>query len=215
MVWLLGIGIFFFIMSFPIMFDDFGTGIFGLFLGLVLIAVGLLMLKKKRPEFFRFLSERNFRSALRTLSKDYAATQSAYADLDRQIIQREAEHSLVNDLPDQTPASLNGVARKYHYKDVCVWVRWEYGGHYGKSCESIGMKRGDALKLLPPKEKDQDPGSVAIYWNGTEIGYMKTNRMRDMVHSWQAANLPVLAVVSYVGGEDKLLVEFAFYGCPN
>ena len=117
-------------------------------------------------------------------------------------------------LPDLTPASYNGRSRKYHYKDVNVWVRWEYGGHYGKSCESIGMKRGDALQLLPPKEKDEDPHSVAIVWNGTEIGYMKTNRMRDMVHSWNAANLPVLAFVSHVGGEEKLLVEFAFYGSP-
>lgn len=215
MFWFLGIGIFFFVMSFPIMLDDFSTGILGLILGIVLIAAGLLILSKKRPAFFRFLAEKNFRSALRSLAKDYDATQAAYDDLDRQILQREAEHSLAAELPDLTPASLNGNNRKYHYKDVNVWVRWEYGGQYGKSCESIGMKRGDALQLRPPKEKDPDPGSVAIYWKGTEIGYMKTNRMRDMVHSWHAANLPVLAVVSYVGGEEKLLVEFSFYGTPT
>lgn len=214
MLWLLGIGIFFFIMSFPIMFDDFGTGLLGLAIGVALIAVGLFILNKRKPEFFYFLKKKDFRAALKVFSKSRTSDQLSYSDIDKQIVEIEAEHALAKEMPDLTPATKDGHNREYHYKDVNVWVRWEYGGQYGKSCESIGMKRGDQLQLRQPKEKDQDSGAVAIYWKNTEIGYMKTNRMCDMVHSWHTAKLPILAVVSYIGGEEKLLVEFAFYGKP-
>ena len=138
----------------------------------------------------------------------------AYHELDKQIERREAEHAHVMQLGDLSPNTFDGHKRRYHYKDVAVWVRWEYGGQYGKSCQSIGIKVGDALELLPAKGNHQEPGSVAVCWKGTEIGHMKTTRMRDMVHSWQAAQLPVLAFASHVGGEEKLLIEFAFYGSP-
>ena len=215
MLWLLGIGLFFFIMSFPIMFDDFGTGLLGLVIGVILIAVGLFIIYRKKPEFFHFLKKKDIRAALKVFSKSRVSDQLTYSDIDKQIAEIESEHTLAKELPDLTPATYSGYNRKYHYKDVNVWVRWEYGGQYGKSCESIGMMRGDQLQLRQPKEKDQETGSIAICWKNTEIGYMKTNRMRDMVHSWQVANLPVLAFVSHVGGEEKLLVEFAFYGAPS
>lgn len=191
------------------------TFLLGLALGVILIATGVITFKKKNPQFFYLIAKKEYRSALKSLSKKDKSTQAEYADIDRQIAQREAEHSLVLEMPDLSPVTCKGYDRKYHYKDVAVWVRWEYGGHYGKSCESIGMTRGDTLHLLPPKEKDQDAESIAICWKGKEIGYMKSNRLQNMVHSWQTANLPVLAFVAYVGGEDKLLVEIAFYGTPQ
>lgn len=133
------------------------------------------------------------------------------ADIERQ----DAERAQICEMADLTPGSIAGKKRRYHYKDVNIWVKWEYGGHYGKSCESIGMKRGDALDLLPPKEKNEDPDAIAVCWKGTEIGFMKTNRLRSMVHQWKAAGLPVLAIVTQVGGEQKIYIEFAFYGAPK
>lgn len=211
MIVLLVIGVFFFVTSFPIMADNFGTGLLGLVLGVILIAVWLFILKRKKPQFFQLIAKKDFLSALKSLSRKY----DAYADINRQIVQREAERAHVNELPDLTPVACDGHNRKYHYKDVNIRVRWEYSGHYGKSCQSIGMKRGDVLQLLPPKEKDQEPGAVAVVWKGIEIGYMKANRMQDMVHSWQAAKLPVLATVARVGGEEQLYIEISFYGSPK
>ena len=132
-------------------------------------------------------------------------------DLNREIKQLENERREVLASPDLSPNIIDGHKRRYHYKDVNVIIIWQYGGMYGKSCESIGMKCGDKVQLLPHPEKD-DPESIGIIWNDTLVGLMKANRMRDMVHQWQAANLPVLAVVSQVGGEHKLLLELAFYG---
>lgn len=134
--------------------------------------------------------------------------------LNIQIKNLQQEHSAAVSSPNLTPESINGKLRSYHYKDVDIWVKWQYCGRYGESCESIGMKRGDTLQLKPPSAADEDPKSIAIYWKGNEIGYMKTNRMRDMVHQWNAAELPVLAIVSHVGGDSKVLVEFAFYSKP-
>ena len=133
------------------------------------------------------------------------------ADLERQ----EKEREQINDMADLTPEVIAGKKRRYHYKDVNIWVKWQYGGRYGKSCESIGIKRGDALDLMPPQEKDNDPESIAICWKGTEIGFMKSNRLRSMVHQWKAEGLPVLAIVTQVGGEQKIYIEFAFYGSPK
>ena len=136
-------------------------------------------------------------------------------DLDRQIEELSKERETVNASDDLAPEILAGKKRRYHYKDVNIWIKWQYGGHYGKSCESIGMKRGDALDLMPPQEKDDDPETIAVCWKGIEIGFMKSNRLRSMVHQWKAAGLPVLAFVSEVGGEEKLYIEFAFYSAPK
>lgn len=114
-----------------------------------------------------------------------------------------------------TPDIYSNLKRSYHYHDVNVWVKWQYSGHYGKSCSSIGMKRGDQIVLAPPKEPDDDCESISIYWKGIEVGHMKTNRLRSMVHQWQSAGLPVLAVVSYAGDSQDLMIEFAFYGSPK
>lgn len=145
---------------------------------------------------------------------DRIKSKIVYHDIGKQIERKDAERAMVNDSMDLTPPTYNGHTRKYHYKDVNIRVRWEYCGHYGKSCKSIGMKYGDVLDLLPPQDPDEDRNSVAVVWHGKEIGYMKANRLQDMVHSWQAAGLPVLAIVSMVGKEEKLYVEFSFYGTP-
>lgn len=133
-------------------------------------------------------------------------------ELNEQIAKLDAEHDQTINSTDLTPEAVSGKKRKYHYKDVAIWVVWQYGGQYGKSCESIGMRRGDVVELLPLPENDDDPESISVYWKGTHIGFMKSNRMRTMVHQWKDAGLPVIAIVSHVGGETKILLEFAFYG---
>mgnify|MGYP007057762351 CR=1 FL=1 len=60
MFWFLGIGVFFFITSIALMFDDFLTGLLGIVIGLVLIAVGLLLIWKKKPQVVQLLKEKKF-----------------------------------------------------------------------------------------------------------------------------------------------------------
>lgn len=137
-------------------------------------------------------------------------------DISRQINAKEREHKTAINSPDLTPATLMDHARKYHYKDVEIIVVWQYGGRYGKTCKSIGIRRGDFLDLkVESNPGNSDSIGVSVYWKGVHIGYMKENRMQEMVMSWSSSNLPVLAVVSDVGGECKILVEFAFYGSPS
>lgn len=130
--------------------------------------------------------------------------------INKQIQNLQMEHEAVLESADLTPETIFDFQRAYHYKDVNVWVVWQYSGRYGKTCSSLGMKRGDLVDLYPHQIED-DPKSVTILWHETEIAHMKNNRLRDMVLKWQAENLPVLAVVSAVGGEQKLMLEFAFY----
>lgn len=170
-------------------FQSFGAFVFGLLAGGLLIGWGL--------------AKRN------TVSK---TSPTAYEDIDNQIRALETESNFVKNAADLTPPEFHNQKRRYHYKDVQPVVFWQYGGRYGKSCESIGVKRGDPIRLTPPQQATDDPQDLAINWSGTDIGIMKNNRLRGMVHQWQAANLPVLAAVSFVGGESKLLIEFAFYG---
>lgn len=113
-----------------------------------------------------------------------------------------------------TPDNYQGQARSYHYKDVSPWIVWQFGGSYGKDCKSAGIRRGDKIDLVPHRRKDE-PKEISLCWHGTEIAHMRSNRMRDMVHQWRKADLPVLCVVSHVGGESNLLLEFAFYGHPS
>lgn len=140
--------------------------------------------------------------------------ETAMRQINQQIEQLDKERDSVLSAPDLTPQEVDGYARSYHYKDVNVWVNWQYGGMYGKSCSSIGMRRGDSVELVPHRRKD-DPEQVSIRWRDVEVGNMVTGRMRGMVRQWQAAKLPVRCSVSAVGGEQKLLLEFAFYGRPK
>ncbi len=145
--------------------------------------------------------------------KDSSVTESV--DIDAVIREEEAEIAQVMASEDLTPERFGNKRRSYHYKDVEIFVYWQYGGHYEKSCESIGMKRGDEVMLVPPKKPSGDPYEIAIRWNGIDIGVMKANRLREMVHKWKLAEMPVIACVSQVGGHFKLLLEFAFYGYPH
>lgn len=147
------------------------------------------------------------------LAKQKAA-KSMIRSINHQVKKLEKERNAVLSGDDLTPEEIDGHHRSYHYKDVNVFVVWQYGGQYGKNCKSIGMRRGDIVELVPHRQKE-DPDQIAISWRGIEVAHMKTNRLRGMVHQWQAAKLPVLCIVASVGGEQKLLLEFAFYGKPS
>ena len=146
--------------------------------------------------------------------KENRQIDKAIHQINKQIHTLEKERDAVLTAGELTPSEMDWHARSYHYKDVNIYVAWQYGGNYGKSCKSIGMRRGDPVQLVSRRAKD-DPEQVLIVWHGLEIGTMKSNRIRGMVHQWQAANLPVECIVAAVGGEQKLLLEFAFYGKPK
>lgn len=156
--------------------------------------------------------------------KDSVGTPPSDADADadaiieaikEEIRTKEAETAQVMASEDLTPEKFDNKRRRYHYKNVEIWISWQYGGQYEHSCESIGMKRGDTVKLVPPKTPTEDPYEIAVRWNGIDIGVMKANRLREMVHKWKLAEMPVLAYVSHVGGVHRLLLELAFYGYPH
>lgn len=142
-------------------------------------------------------------------------TSRAISDINKQIDTLEKEREKVLSSDDLTPKAINGKDRQYHYKDVNIWVDWQFSGRYGKSCESAGMKRGDEVQLRLINNDPEEPKAVGVFWNKQKIGYMKSNSLRDMVRSWRASRLPIRAIISQVGGEQKLFLEFAFYGAPK
>lgn len=136
-------------------------------------------------------------------------------ELSAQIKEKSELREAITEKADLTPEIHNGKKRSYHYKDVNIWVVWQYGGQYGKSLGSIGVGRGDDLCLKPVTHSDDDDFNVEVYWNDLLIGHMKKNRLAGMVSDWQKADLPVLAKVAHVGGEEKLYMELSFYGKPK
>ena len=164
-----------------------------------------------RKGLFLFLSPDGLCNDCR---KAILQAENAARQIDKQIHTLEKEREKVLTSQDLTPPALDGHSRSYHYKDVNIYVSWQYGGSYGKTCKSIGMRRGDPVQLVARRVED-DPEQVFVVWHGLEIGTMKSNRLRGMVRQWQASNLPVECVVAAVGGEQKLLLEFAFYGKPK
>lgn len=196
MNWQIIVGIIFLIGGIGNITNSFSSFLTAIAIGSILLFLGIRKKKRKADE----------------KAKVY---QPIFDDIDRQIETKQAERQIANSSPDLTPEVLMGYSRKYHYKDVSVWIVWQYGGQYGQTCESAGIKRGDLLELIPSSDNASDPNSISIYWKEQHIGFMKENRMQGMVHDWKKAGLPVQAVVSFVGGESKLLVEFAFYGTPS
>lgn len=138
----------------------------------------------------------------------------AWINITKAKLKRDAEIGVVRDLEALAPKEINGYPLEYRYPDADIWVDWRYGGHYGKSCKSIGMKRGDILELIP-SPSSEDPERVVIKWGNTEIGQMCINRKRGMVLDWMKEDLPVFSAVSFVSDESKPMIELAFYGKPK
>lgn len=133
------------------------------------------------------------------------------AEAKRQLQVKMQEAETAEAAEDLAPEKMDGKKRRYHYKDVPIYVNWKYGGRYDETLDSLGVKRGDKLRLVrKPTEDDLD--NVAVFWKTTEIGSMKSNRMRNMVIEWQEVGFPVFAAVNLIGEQHKLLAEIAFYG---
>lgn len=136
---------------------------------------------------------------------------SLLLDLDRQVKCKDYEHHIATNSTFLAPDIIAQHKRNYHYPDVEIWVNWQYGGFYGKSCENAGIKRGNMLDLIYDPNPD-DPDAIAVVWEDQVIGHLKSNRLRGMVRQWQSEDLPIFCAVSHVGGETKILIELAFYG---
>jgi hypothetical protein len=128
-----------------------------------------------------------------------------------QIRKKEQETETALSAENLTPETMNGKKRSYHYKDVSIYVTWQYSGRYGKTLSDLGMKRGSEVSLILDPQSD-DPECVRVCFNDVCIGNMRTSRMRSMVYQWNEKGLPIMAVANSVGGEYKLLLEIAFYG---
>lgn len=120
--------------------------------------------------------------------------------------------------PQLAPAEINGYELTYHYQDVRLNVPWQLGGRYGKSLNSIGVKRGDPLKIVmnpTTVDEETDPENISIMWKKTVIGDMRPNRLRDMVHTWLHEGLPIYCGVTLPADDRRFFIEFGFYGKPK
>lgn len=161
----------------------------------------------------------NFRKSKQTNSapqysvpgETHKTQESVVEELMRQSQVKQQENEVAVSAEDLAPEKMDGKKLRYHYKDVPIYVNWKYGGRYDETLDSLGVKRGDKLRLVrKPTEDDLD--NVAVFWKTTEIGSMKANRMRNMVIEWQEVGFPVFAAVNLIGEQHKLLAEIAFYG---
>ena len=134
--------------------------------------------------------------------------------IDKQIKTKEHERATAQSNAPLAPDTIAGYPKKYHYKDVDIGIVWQYGGHYGKTLKDIGTKRGDRLYLIPEPTEESDR-EVSVYRDDIKIGYMKRNRMADMVYQWSKSNLPIFAAINHLGKEHKAIIEVAFYGAPS
>ncbi len=120
--------------------------------------------------------------------------------------------------PQLAPAEINGYELTYHYQDVRLNVPWQLGGGYGKSINSIGVKRGDPLKIVlntTTVDKETDLENISIMWGKTIIGDMRPNRLRDMVHTWLQEGLPIYCGVTLPADDRRFYIEFGLYGNPK
>lgn len=130
-----------------------------------------------------------------------------------------SEYEKIQNAPQLAPNEINGLALTYHYKDVRIRAPYNLSGKYGeKSVAAIGARRGDMLTLVfDPRTVDgeKDPLNVAVMWKKTKIGDMRNNRMRDMVHEWRQAKLPIFCAMAYPAPDRGFFLEFGFYGKPG
>lgn len=164
--------------------------------------------------FDLFRKAENSPSDITSKTEEEKMFEEGMAALAEQIDERAAEREAAEAAEALAPEEIKGEKRKYHYKAVEITVYWQYGGRYGKSLASEGMKRGDTVRLKP-SPAEEDPKRVVVIWNRKTIGEMRANRMRDMVLSWQKAGLPIFSSVNGLYPWYKAFFEIAFYGSPQ
>lgn len=112
------------------------------------------------------------------------------------------------------PETLEGKERTYHYQDVRVYVKKQLLPPSEESIRSIGVRRGDDLKLTP-RTTAKGVQSITIGWQRRTLGTMKPSQLWQMVWDWMADGLPVCCKVASTGGKEGLLIELGFYGRPH
>lgn len=180
------------------------------FLALLLIIVIVFLARKKKKS-----APANTNNITSTNNITRSPALEPLKTVEEIVAETEEEDQFVLDLPSLAPETMHGMPSKYHYKDVVIGVHWKYGGRYEESCESIGMKRGDTLKLVykPLIQEDgtEDLNNISVYWHSTEIGHIRAPRMKNMILDWQADQLPIFCAVAYLGKVHPLYAELAFY----
>lgn len=199
--WMLVLGILFIISGLVAIGNSTAGGALTLVLGVVLLV--LYFAKKKAAKA----------PSAEAPSVPVEAETSGFGEnsFEAQARERQEERAAAEAADDLAPESIDGKDRRYHYKDVEIYVSWQYGGRYDGTLEGLGIKRGDPVQLVPaPTEEDAE--NVSVVWNGTEIGVMKQNRMRTMVRQWREKGYPIFSAVNGLYPWHKAFFEIAFYG---
>lgn len=200
-IWMLVLGILFIISGLVAIGNSTAGGALTLVLGAVLLVI-------------YFAKKKAAKAALAEVASVPVEAETSDTDensFEVQARERQEERAAAEAADGLAPESIDGKGRRYHYKDVEIYVSWQYGGRYDGTLEGLGIKRGDPVQLVPAPT-DEDTENVSVVWNGTEIGVMKQNRMRTMVLQWQEKGYPIFSAVNGLYPWHKAFFEIAFYG---
>lgn len=163
MLWLLGIGLFLFLGSFPILFENFVTGLEGLFFGTVLIGIGLLIVKKKKPHFFQLIKDKKFLDAIKELfSKSVAGKvtdDSGYTVDTFHLAGVNYYHANIKKLANLNPQWNLSAAQ--HLAN----------GKAGRNVYKYNFTNAP-VELVPEPKNPHDPNAVAVHIAGQLVGYI-------------------------------------------
>lgn len=110
--------------------------------------------------------------------------------------------------PASLPYSFNGLERRYHYKDVNVYMP------NPQAMDMQGLEVGAEVMLWQEKTNQYDNKAVAVIFGGYIIAYLHKGKLQDMANDWINAGKPVLAMV-YSKAPTGLQISLAFYDLPK
>lgn len=95
------------------------------------------------------------------------------------------------------PETLEGMPIAYQYTDVDVAIL------RGQEPNFAYFRSGDTATLKQEPENTYDPNAVAVYANGTKIGYLYKGRIQDIVNDYLRMKRPTWTVITGTDAEEK------------
>lgn len=104
------------------------------------------------------------------------------------------------------PETIDGMPIAYQYTavDVCI-IR-------GQEPNFAYFRSGDTATLKQEPENAYDPNAVAVYADGTKIGYLYKGRIQDIVNDYLRMKRPTWTVITGTDAEDrKVQIAISLY----
>lgn len=188
------VGFLLFLISISLLFEDFTTGLLGVVISVGLIAIGLHLLKKRKPYFFQILKEKNYSAAFKSLFATALGT-SSFTQYSSGDLFVDTFHLAGVSYYDSNIKKLANLNPQWNLTTAQLLAN-------GKADRKVYRYNftNAPVQLVPEPKNPHDKNAVAVHIAGQLVGYISREQS---VYVQQLLNSGRIKYISgFIGGGD-------------